>query len=142
MALALSVTAGTLALAWIIARKARNESPVKERVRRGTGHAMLGIQEFIEPSVEYLFQAQNVEQTEEEDDQGLGDDREAIHSGLADALGRTPVDPEEVRRHLASARRLGMDWLALFDQAVADELRQRPFRAPKIPPARRVTPRD
>jgi hypothetical protein len=139
---AMIVAPGVLALAWILTRKARNDTPSKERLHRGTGHALLGLQQFIEPSVEYLVQAQNVEQSEDEDDQGLGADREAIHSGLADALGRTPVDPEEVRRHLAAARRLGMDWRDLFDQAVAEELRQRPFRAPKMPPAGRVAPRD
>ena len=40
--------------------------PSKDRVHRGTGHAMLGLQEFIEPSVEYIFQAENIEQKEEE----------------------------------------------------------------------------
>src|SRR3954469_4777883 len=44
---------------------------VRKQVRRGTGHAMLGLQEFVEPSVEYVFQAQNLEQKEEEDDEGL-----------------------------------------------------------------------
>jgi hypothetical protein len=67
---------------------------------------------------------------------------DAIRSDLAEALTRTPVDPEEVRRHLSAAVRLGMDWTALFNQLVADELRQRPFRAPCIPPAKRVAPRE
>jgi hypothetical protein len=118
--------------------------PRKQRVRRGTGNAMLGLQQFIEPSVEHVFQAQNVEQKEEEDDNGLGGDeeQEAIRSDLAGALSRTPVDPEEVRRHLSTAARLGMDWKALFDQVVTDELRARPFRAPSIPPAKRVAPRE
>src|SRR4051794_73927 len=84
--------------------------PSKDRVRRGTGHAMLGLQEFIEPSVEYVFQAENVEQREEDDLDGLGDDREAIVADLSTSLGHDPVDHEEVRRHLASARRAGMDW--------------------------------
>jgi hypothetical protein len=123
-------------------RLVRDESPVKERLRRGTGHALLGLQEFIEPSVEYVFQAQNVEQKEEEDDDGLGEDVEAIRSDLAEALGRTPVDTEEVRRHLTAAARAGLDWKALFDHAVNDELRERPFRAPSIPPPGRVTPRE
>jgi hypothetical protein len=123
-------------------RLGRKESPVKERVRRGTGHALLGLQEFIEPSVEYVFQAQNLEQKEEEDDDGLGEDEEAIRSDLAEAMGRTPVDTEEVRRYLTAAARAGLDWKALFDQAVANELRERPFRAPSIPPVGRVAPRE
>ena len=115
---------------------------VRRQVRRGTGHAMLGLQEFVEPSVEYVFQAQNLEQKEEEDDEGLGGDGELLRSDLAEALSRTPLDLEEIRRHLSAAVRAGMDWKALFEEAVADELRARPYRAPSIPPARRVAPRE
>ena len=120
----------------------RKKPPGTKKVRRGVGNAMLGLQQFIEPSVEHVFQAQNVEQKEEEDDQGQGGDEEAVRSDLAESLGRAPVDPEEVRRHLAAAARMGLDWRALFDQAVADELRKRPFRAPFVPPASRVAPRE
>ncbi len=136
------VAVGMLALALLLGWLGPKDVKVKERVRRGTGHAMLGVQEFIEPSVEYVFQAQNVEQKEEDDDEGLGGDEEAVRSNLAEALGQSPVDVEEIRRHLSAAVRAGMDWKALFEQAVADELRERPFRAPSMPPARRVAPRE
>jgi hypothetical protein len=137
----------TVGLIWIFAvrgrlRRDRKASPIKERVRRGTGHALLGLQQFVEPSVEHIFAAQNVEQKDEEDDDGLGGDEEAIRSDLADALGRTPVDTEEVRRHLTAAARAGLDWKALFEQAVNAELQERPFRAPSMPPVRRVTPQE
>jgi hypothetical protein len=134
--IAVMVMALAAFLGWI----ERKKPQAHERVRRGTGNAMLGLQQFIEPSVEYVFQAQNSEQKEEEDDQGQGADEEAVRSDLAESLGRAPVDPEEVRRHLAEAARLGLDWRALFDQAVADELHERPFRAPSMPPAQRVAP--
>ncbi len=137
------VAVGMLALALLRGWLGRKDVNVKERVRRGTGHAMLGVQEFIEPSVEYVFQAQNVEQKEEDDDEGLGGDQEAVRSNLAEALGQSPVDPEEdPAPPRCRCRRAGMDWKALFEQAVADELRDRPFRAPSIPPARRVAPRE
>ena len=142
------IVAGIVAvgLIWVVAvvgraREDRKDSPARERLRRGTGHALLGLQQFIEPSVEHVFQAQNVEQTEEDDD-GLGEDEEVIRSDLAEALGRSPVDIEEVRRHLTAAARAGLDWKALYEQALAAELRDRPFRAPSIPPARRVRPRE
>jgi hypothetical protein len=124
------------------AGKAKEESPVKDRVRRGTGHALLGLQQFVEPSVEHIFQAQNVEQKDEEDGDGLGEDEDVIRSDLAEAMRRSPVDIEEVRRHLATAARAGLDWKDLYEQAAAAELRQRPFRAPSIPPAGRVRPRE
>jgi hypothetical protein len=116
--------------------------PSKDRVRRGAGHAMLGLQEFIEPSVEYVFQAEDAEQKEEDDLDGFGDDREAIVADLSMSLGQDPVDHEEVRRHLASARRAGMDWREVYEQAVRDELTARPFRAPSLPPIWRVAPRE
>ena len=124
------------------AGKNRKESPVRDRVRRGTGHALLGLQQFIEPSVEHVFEAQNVEQMEEEDDDGLGEGEGVIRADLAEALGRSPIDHEEVRRHLTAAARAGLDWKSLYEEAVAVELRERPFRAPAIPPAGRVRPRE
>jgi hypothetical protein len=138
------VAAGLIMIAAILSRTGHKNLPEKnkERLRRGGGHAMLGLQEFIAPSVEYVFQAQNVEQKEEDDDEGLGGDGAAIRSDLAEALSRTTLDNEEIRRHLSAARRAGIDWKALYEQAVAVELRDRPFRAPSIPPARRVAPRD
>jgi hypothetical protein len=135
------VSVAVIVVVSIAGRIKHKRLPAMQSVRRGTGNAMLGLQQFIEPSVEYVFQAQNVEQNEEEDDQGLDGDEDAVCSNLAEALGRTPVDPEEVRRHLAAAARLGLDWRVIFDRAVADELRDRPFRAPSMPPTRRVAPR-
>jgi hypothetical protein len=136
------VAAGVIMLALFLGWMDRKGIPAKERVRRGMGNALLGLQEFIEPSIEYVLQAQNVEQKEKEDDEGLGGDEAAIRSDLAAALSRTPIDLEDVRRHLSAAQRTGMDWKALFEQAASDELRERPFRAPLIPPARRVAPRE
>jgi hypothetical protein len=136
------VAAGAIVLALFLGWMNREGIPGKERVRRGTGNALLGLQEFIEPSVEYVVQAQNVEQKEEKDDEGLGGDEAAIRSDLAEAMSRTPIDLEEVRRHLSAAARTGMDWKALFEEAASDELRERPFRAPSIPPVRRVAPRE
>jgi hypothetical protein len=131
-----------IVLTLLLRASKRKRAPSHTHVRRATGSALLGLQGFIDPSVEYLLQAQNVEQKEEDDDDGQGADLEAIRSDLADALRRTPVDPEEVRRHLTAAARAGMDWNAVFEQAVRDELRERPFRVPYLPPARRVAPRS
>jgi hypothetical protein len=138
------VMVGAVLIVAVLGRadKARTKAPVKDRLRRGTGHALLGLQQFIEPSVEHVFAAENLEQKEEEDDDGLGGDEEVVRSDLAEALGRSPVDIEEVRRHLSAAVRAGLDWRVLYEQAVGDELRERPFRAPSMPPARRVKPRE
>jgi hypothetical protein len=140
--LAAIVAVGSIALFVLLGRVERKDVPGGERVRRGTGNAMLGLQEFIEPSVEYVFQAQNVEQKDQEEDEGFGNDEEVIRSDLTEALSRTPVDLEEVRRHLSAAARAGMDWDALFESTTDAELRKRPYRAPSIPPLWRVAPRE
>lgn len=129
-----------LMLAWM--RRRGWVDPSRDRVRRGVGHAMLGLKEFIEPSVEYILQAENTEQKEEDDLDASDDGPERILDDLATSLGRAPIDPEEVRRHLASALRMGMDWREVFDRAVQDELAARPYRAPSVPPIWRVAPRE
>lgn len=134
------VAAMTLTLVWI--RRRGPIDPGRDRIRRGVGHAMWGLQEFVEPSVEYVFQAENAE-TKEEDDLGASDEGpDAIGADLSASLGRDPIDAEEVRRHLATAHRAGLDWREAFDRAVRDELAARPYRAPSIPPAWRVAPRE
>jgi hypothetical protein len=134
------VAALVLTFSWM--RRRRWIDPSHDRIRRGVGRAMLGMQEFIEPSVEYILQAENAEQAEAEDPGRSEDGPEAILADLAASLGRDPIDPEEIRRHLATARRAELDWRELFDQAVQDELAGRPYRAPSIPPAWKVAPRE
>jgi len=114
----------------------------KDRVRRGTGHALLGLEEFIRPSVEHVRQAEQVEQKEEDDLDNLEDEREQVVADLSVSLGRDPIDHEEVRRQLASALRAGLDWREVYARAVRDELTARPFRAPWMPPVWRVAPRE
>ena len=97
------VAALVVTLAWMRRRGWIDTS--RDRVRRGVGHAMLGVQEFVEPSVEYIFQAENAEQADEDDPGPAEGGPEALLADLATGLGRDPVDPEEIRRHLASARR-------------------------------------
>src|SRR5690348_4107974 len=78
--------------------------PGRDKIRRGTGHALLGLQEFIEPRAEYVAEAENREHREAEDadvGDGAGADPSIFLADLAAALAFSPVDAEEVRRHLA-----------------------------------------
>jgi hypothetical protein len=54
------VAVGVIVLAGFLGWMDRKDQPHKQCVRRGMGNAMLGLQEFIEPSVEYVFQSLNV----------------------------------------------------------------------------------
>lgn len=112
-----------------------------ERVRKGTGHALLGLQQFIEPSVEHIFEVENREHVDDDEEEGDGDDAELIKSDVATSLSHARIDPEEVRRHLTAVLRAGLDWEEVYAQCVRDELAARPFKAPAIPPAWRVAPR-
>src|SRR5579875_894274 len=99
------VAVGTLLIVAVLGRadEAGTRLPFQNRLRHGTGQALLGLQQLIEPSVEHVLAAENLGQKEEEDDDGPGGDEEAVRSDLAEALGRSPVDAEEVRRHLSAA---------------------------------------
>jgi hypothetical protein len=134
--------AGGIALAFTLIWLQRRGSikPRPQRKRGGGGHALLGLQEFIEPSVEFIVQAKNAEQKKENEGDALEDDREALLADLAQSLRYDPVDHEEVRRHLAALQRSGYDWQAHFEQALRDELAARPYRAPVLPPVWRVAP--
>jgi hypothetical protein len=118
----------------------------EERARRSGGNALLVLEEFIAPRVEHVIEARR-ERLEEDDQAGPGDGESEVTeaSVLGDlrvSLGRSPIDPEEVRRHLASAQRAGHDWRRLFDEAIRAELAAWPYRAPALPPMARVAPRD
>lgn len=56
---ALGILAFVLLLRWMRRRGWINTDP--RRVQRGTGHAMMGLREFIEPSVQYVIEAEYVE---------------------------------------------------------------------------------
>ena len=113
-----------------------------DRVRKGSGHALLGLQQFIEPSVEHILEAEYLQDKDDENDNEAGeDDLEALQADLAAALGNSPIDPDEIRRHLAKAARLGLDWREFYEEAVRVELKNRPYRSPAMPPIWRVAPR-
>ena len=113
-----------------------------DRVRKGSGHALLGLQQFIEPSVEHILEAEYLQDKDDENDNEAGeDDLEALQADLAAALVNSPIDPDEIRRHLAKAARLGLDWREFYEEAVRVELKNRPYRSPAMPPIWRVAPR-
>jgi hypothetical protein len=133
--------AGVIALALTVVWLQRYGSiPARAKPKRGGGHGLLTLQEFIEPSVEYIIQAQNTEQKREDDGDPLEENREALLADLAESLRHDPVDHEEVRRHLAALERSGADWRAQLEQALRAELAARPYRAPALPPVWRVAP--
>jgi hypothetical protein len=63
---AVGILAFVLLLKWMQRRGWIDTDP--NRVHRGTGHAMMGLREFIEPSVQHVIKAEHAEP--EQDAQG------------------------------------------------------------------------
>ena len=114
----------------------------RAKVRRAGGHAMLVLQEFVEPRVEHVHHV--AEERKDDEDHGAGDDADLAESQVRDdlmaSLSERPVDPHEVRRHLATARAAGLDWRRLYAESVQTVLADQPYLAPFLPPAERVSP--
>lgn len=127
-----------------LARSSASRGSAPNAQRRAVTGAAFALQQVFEPGIEHVVRAEQDEPGEDDTSGGEGDwDAwlDTHRQDLAESLGRTPVDPEEVKRVLASAQRLGLDWRALFEDAVALELTNRPFRAPFLPSASKVAPR-
>jgi hypothetical protein len=114
--------------------------------RRSVSGAAFALQQVFDPGIEHVIRAEQDAQAEEDDAGDPGDDPAAtidtLLADLAACLGRTPIEPEEIRTLLAEALRQGQDWQALYDEAVRLALDGRPYLAPMIPPAARVAPRS
>ena len=132
------------------ARRSRPRDADDDRAkarRRGTSGAAFALQQVFDPGVEHVIRAERDADYEDDDaDPGDGDGPDLTpgqaEADLIAALGRVPIDPEEVRRLLASARRAGLDWRSAYDRAVGQTLADRPYLAPALPPAGRVAPRE
>ena len=70
------LTTGIIALAWGLRRRGWIDLNPR-RIRRGVGNAALGLQDFVQPSIEYVIQAENTEQADR-DDHECGDARRPI----------------------------------------------------------------
>jgi hypothetical protein len=151
---------GFLAAVWVFDRvfpvlAARHRAAVEENEdedpdrakarRRAASGAAFALQQAFDPGVEHVLRAERDARAEEADPAG-GDDNDpptadSFRAELLASLARAPIDPEEVRRVLTAARREGLDWRSLYDEAARASIAERPYLAPTIPPAPRVAPR-
>jgi hypothetical protein len=110
-----------------------------QRMRRG----LLGLQQFLDPGAAHVIEALD-KQVVEDEEGGGGDplDRESLRAELAAALRRSPIDVDDVRRVLTLARDGALDTRGLFDEVLAAEIAERPYRAPHLPIWSRVAPAE
>jgi hypothetical protein len=141
-ALALCATIAVLVARGASRDRKGDRKAAPERTRRAGGHALLALREFIEPGIEHVEQV--AEERRREDDQEGDDGNSPSETGLRNellaSLSHSPVDRQEVRRLLTTARRAGFDWRRLYAEAVEAVLTAQPYQAPFLPPIERVTP--
>lgn len=100
--------------------------------------ALVAMQQFIEPRVKHVVEVRHEKRSETD----IEADRERILAMLKEILQSTPVNVEAVRLYLSSAKNLGLDWQALYEQAVQAEFHEVPNRASLLPSLATVAPED
>jgi hypothetical protein len=98
--------------------------------------AWVGLHQLIEPGVRYVREVRDEREAE-------GDEGAALRwlaASLRAALAAGPVNVEEVRSCLALAKRGGLDWQRLYQEAVREVVLARPAGAGQLPPVEAVAP--
>src|SRR5262249_40596879 len=82
--------------------------------------AFVGMQQVIEPGVKHVIEVRQEKRSEAD----IEADKERVLAMLIEILQSTPVNVEAVRLYLATAQKLGLDWQALYEQAVQAALHE------------------
>jgi hypothetical protein len=97
--------------------------------------AWVALQQAIEPSVRQVVQIGEERKSEQERKQKL-------LANLLAALDAQLVNLDEIRLYLTQAKQAGLDWKALYQEAVRVQQTMDPERASRIPSAQDVAPLD
>jgi hypothetical protein len=100
--------------------------------------AWVGLQQFIEPGVKHVVHI-GQERRAENDEAGS---KERLLANLLASLDAAPINIEEVRFYLTQAKREGLDWKVLYEEAVQMQQSIRPEQADLMPPIDKVAPSD
>jgi hypothetical protein len=95
----------------------------------------IAMQHFIEPGVKHVVEVKQEKRIEKEEAS-----KERNLAVLVETLRSCPVNVEAVRVYLLAAKQMGLDWQALYEQAVKAELLERPDRATELPTLEAVAP--
>jgi predicted aminopeptidase len=98
--------------------------------------AWVGLHQLIEPGARYAREVRDEMAAEG----GEGAALRWLAASLRAALGAGAVSVEEVRSCLALAKRGGLDWQRLYEEAVREVVLARPDRAALLPPVAAVAP--
>jgi hypothetical protein len=98
--------------------------------------AWVGLQQFIEPGVKHVVQM-GQERRSEDDEAGR---KERLLANVLASLDAIPLNREEIRTYLTLAKREGIDWKALYQEAAKIQGSARPEQADLIPTRDDVAP--
>ena len=108
----------------------------KKRPTSSPAGCWVAMHQLLEPGVKHVVQVGH--QRRQQEDQGERKTR--LFTNLLAALDSTPVDVEEIRLYLAAARAAGLDWRALYEEALRVQLSVRPEQAGLFPSPDEVAP--
>jgi hypothetical protein len=86
----------------------------KKKPTSSSGSVFVALQQFIEPRVKHVVQVKQESRSE----QDLQAARERAIGNLLEALAAPPVNPEVIRFYLSMAQKSGLNWKALYEEAV------------------------
>jgi hypothetical protein len=96
----------------------------------------VGLQQAIEPAVKHVLQVRQEKRGAEDREAA----RQRLLALLSETVCATPVSVEGIRLYLTAAQEAGLDWRALYGEAVREELLIRPDRAAVLPSPDDVAP--
>jgi hypothetical protein len=100
--------------------------------------AWVAMQQLIEPGVKHVREVREERPGEGDEEAG----RRWLASNLRASLGADVVNLEEVRIYLALAKRGGLDWERLYEEAVREQVLVCPDSAGLLPPVEAVAPAE
>jgi hypothetical protein len=103
----------------------------KKRPDGGAATCLVPLHQFVEPAVRHVVEVKHGAQNRAR--------RERLLAELVARLTEGPVDVEQVRRLLETAREAGLDWRGLYQEAVQSLRTSRPD-IPDLPPPDAVGP--
>jgi hypothetical protein len=95
----------------------------------------VAMQRLVEPGVKHVAHVGQERHGEDAEAK-----KERVMAALLACLDATPVNKEEVRLCLTAARRQGLDWRGLYEEAVRLQRSARPDLAPGLPSPDDVAP--
>ena len=98
--------------------------------------AWVAMQQFIEPGIKHVVQIEQEKRSEDDVEAG----KERLLSNLLSSLSAIPINTEVVRYYLSAAKKSGLDWRRLYDEAVQLQKARRPESAAYIPLPEEVAP--